>query len=354
MTPTGHYTAVRASDMGPAKTSSPGPGEVELVPAYVGVCDADLPGLHRTTGSRLKRPAVLGHEMSGLIVQAGPGVRAWQPGDAVTVMPLRWDSVCPVCRTGHQRTCRAGHQHTCRHLDFIGVDSPGAMQQRWTVPAATLVRLPPAVPLRSAALVVPTAVAVHDISRADVRSGDRVLVVGGGPVGLLIALVARAAGADTRIVEPSSRRRQVAADLQLIAWDPAMDNVAALIARWTGPTGPDVTFAVSGTTDGLVTVVDALPVRGRLCLVATHPKPCLANLRLFFQRELTLANARTYHLPDYTKALALIEDGTVPADKLISKVIPLTAVASEFESSECADDVMKILVDCGGDAGTRT
>ncbi|MFJ8547078.1 zinc-binding dehydrogenase [Streptomyces sp. NPDC093586] len=333
------YTAARTLDTGPAKTSAPGPGEVELAPAYVGICGTDLHIFHGDMDARVSRPAVLGHEMSGRVVRVGPGVEEWQPGDAVTVMPLRWDGTCPACRSGHR--------YICQHLDFIGIDSPGAMQQRWTVPAATLVRLPQTIPLDRAALVEPTAVAVHDVGRAGVRAGEKVVVVGGGPVGVLIALVARAAGADVRIVEPSAHRRQLAKELDLTAWDPATDDVPKLVGQWTGDAGADVAFEVSGAAAGMATAVDVLGVRGRLCLVAIHPKPREVNLHRFFWRELTLVGARLYHLPDFEKAVALIEDGTVPAERLISKVVPLTEAPSAFEALEGGGDVMKILVDCG-------
>ncbi|MFF3663935.1 zinc-dependent alcohol dehydrogenase, partial [Streptomyces olivochromogenes] len=240
----------------------------------------------------------------------------------------------------------SGHQHICQHLDFIGIDSPGAMQQRWTVPASTLIRLPDSLALDRAALVEPTAVAVHDVGRADVRAGERVVVVGGGPVGVLIALVARATGADVRVVELSAHRRLLAEELGLTAWDPAADEVPALVRQWTGDAGADVAFEVSGAAGGVDTAVDVLGVRGRLCLVAIHPRPREVNLHRFFWRELTLIGARLYDRSDFEKAVALVADGTIPAGRLISKVVPLTQAPAAFEALEGGGDVMKILVDC--------
>ncbi|MES4909261.1 MULTISPECIES: alcohol dehydrogenase catalytic domain-containing protein [unclassified Streptomyces] len=335
------YTAARTLDTGPADTRSPGPGEVELAPAYVGICGTDLHIFHGDMDSRVATPAVLGHEMSGRVVRVGPDVKGWQPGDAVTVMPLRWDGTCPACRTGHQ--------HVCQKLDFIGIDSPGAMQQRWTVPASTLVRLPESVSLDRAALVEPTAVAVHDVGRAGIRGGEKVVVVGGGPVGVLIALVARAEGADVRVVELSAHRRRLAADLGLLAWDPAADDVPELVRQWTGDAGADVAFEVSGSAGGVDTAVDVLGVRGRLCLVAIHPRPREVNLHRFFWRELTLVGARLYDRSDFERAVALVADGTIPAARLISKVVPLTEAPAAFEALEAGGDVMKILVDCTGE-----
>ncbi|MFL5997540.1 MAG: zinc-binding dehydrogenase [Streptomyces sp.] len=332
------YTAARTLDTAPADTRSPGPGEVELAPAYVGICGTDLHIFHGDMDARVAAPAVLGHEMSGRVVRVGPDLEGWQPGDAVTVMPLRWDDTCPACRSGHQ--------HICQHLDFIGIDSPGAMQQRWTVPAATLVRLPDSLPLDRAALVEPTAVAVHDVGRAGVRDGEKVVVVGGGPVGVLIALVARATGADVRVVELSAHRRLLAEELGLAAWDPAAVDVPELVREWTGDAGADVAFEVSGAAGGMDTAVEVLGVRGRLCLVAIHPKPREINLHRFFWRELTLVGARLYARSDFEKAVALVADGTIPVERLISKVVPLTEAPAAFEALEGGGDVMKILVDC--------
>ena len=117
-----HYTGARALEIAPAESTPPGTGQVEIAPAYVGICGTDLHIFHGHMDARVKAPAVIGHEMSGRIVGIGPDVEGWQVGDAVTVMPLRWDNTCPACRNGNQ--------HICQNLDFIGIDSPGAMQQR--------------------------------------------------------------------------------------------------------------------------------------------------------------------------------------------------------------------------------
>jgi (R,R)-butanediol dehydrogenase / meso-butanediol dehydrogenase / diacetyl reductase len=331
------YTAARTLTTGPAESAPPGPGFVELAPAYVGICGTDLHIFHGDMDARVKAPAVLGHEMSGRVVRVGPGVEGFAPGDPVTVMPLRWDGTCPACLRGNS--------HVCQNLDFIGIDSPGAMQQRWTVPASTLVRLPETLPLDRAALVEPTAVAVHDVGRAGVRDGDRVVVVGGGPVGLLIALVARAAGGEVRVVEPNAHRRRLAEQLGLSTWDPGADDVPECVREWTGEAGADIAFEVSGAEAGVQTAVDVLAVRGRLCLVAIHSQPRPVNLHRFFWRELTLIGARLYDGQDFETAVKLVAEGTIPADQLISKVVPLADALGAFQSLEAGGDV-KVLVDC--------
>jgi (R,R)-butanediol dehydrogenase/meso-butanediol dehydrogenase/diacetyl reductase len=334
------YHSARRLDTGPSLTTEPGPGQVEIAPAYVGICGTDLHIFHGDMDARVSAPAVIGHEMSGVVVRVGPEVRGWQPGDPVTVMPLLWDDTCPACRNGHR--------HICQNLDFIGIDSPGAMQQRWTVPASTLVRLPDGLRLDHAALVEPTAVAVHDVGRAGIRRDERVVVVGGGPVGILIALVARARGADVRLVELSDHRRDIADALGLTTWNPAADDVAELLRQWTGDAGADASFEVSGAAAGVQTAVDVLAVRGRLCLVAIHPKPREVNLHRFFWRELTLIGTRLYDRADFEQAVQLVADGTIPADALISRIVPLEDAPAAFEALESGGNVMKILVNCAG------
>lgn len=337
------YTGARTLEVGDGTTPAPGPGEVRLAPVFVGICGTDLHIFHGDMDARVAAPAVIGHEMAGRVEQVGPGVADWKPGDPVTVMPLRWDGTCPACVNGHQ--------HICQGLDFIGIDSPGAMQQRWTVPASTLVRLPESMPLDHAALVEPTAVAVHDVGRAGVREGERVVVVGGGPVGILIALVARARGADVRVVELSGHRRQLASALGLTAWNPATDDLDDLLREWTGEAGADVAFEVSGAAGGVGTAVEVLGVRGRLCLVAIHPRPREVDLHRFFWRELTLVGARLYDRSDFEAAVALLADGTVPVGALISKIVPLAEAQAAFDALESGGNVMKILVRCADDTG---
>jgi len=332
------YTAARTLTTGPAHSTPPGPGEVELAPAYVGICGTDLHIYHGDMDTRVHAPAVLGHEMSGRVIRVGAGVDGFTPGQAVTVMPLRYDGTCPACQRGHQ--------HICQNLNFIGIDSPGAMQQRWTVPADTLIPLPDSLPLQHAALVEPTAVAVHDVTRAAIQEDEQVLVVGAGPVGVLIALVATATGAQVRVVEPNAHRRSLAEALGLSVWDPATDDLPSLVHAWTGGAGAHASFEVSGAQAGIATAIDALAVRGRLCLVAIHPTPREVNLHRFFWRELTLIGARLYQRSDFETATQLIANHVIPAEKLISKIVPLSETPAAFQALEAGGDVMKILIDC--------
>jgi (R,R)-butanediol dehydrogenase/meso-butanediol dehydrogenase/diacetyl reductase len=311
--------------------------DVQIDVAFTGICGTDLHILHGAMDQRVTLPAVLGHEMSGTVRRVGREVEGWQPGDRVTVMPLDWCGSCPACR--------AGSSYLCHRLNFLGIDSPGSMQPVWSVPAATLVRIPPRLGLAAAALAEPTAVAVHDVRRSGLVAGDRTVVVGGGPIGLLIACVARGEGADVLVLEPNEGRRDVAAALGLRVRDPSQGPIDELIATWTEDAGVPVAFEVSGSQAGLDSATQVLGVHGRLVVVAIHAAPKPVDLFRVFWRELTLIGARVYERVDFERALALLDDGVIPHDVLITHIEPLEQAASAFEALE-SGTALKVLIDC--------
>jgi 2-desacetyl-2-hydroxyethyl bacteriochlorophyllide A dehydrogenase len=281
--------------------------------------------------------------MSATVAAVGDGVTGWAPGDRVTVMPLDWCGECPACR--------AGHQHVCQNLVFVGIDAAGAMQQSWTVPERLLVRLPAELPLEDAALAEPVAVAAHDVRRGGLRLGERALVVGGGPIGILIASVAAADGADVLVSEPNAFRRKVAQGLGLTTVDPVADDVAARVEAWTGGAGADIAFEVSGSGAGLTAATHALRVRGRLVVVAIHPAPVAVDLFRVFWRELELVGARVYERADFERAVELLAAGAIPAAQLISAIEPLERTQAAFGALEAGGEMMKVLIDCRPETG---
>jgi 2-desacetyl-2-hydroxyethyl bacteriochlorophyllide A dehydrogenase len=317
---------------------SPGPAEVRIAVAYTGICGTDLHILHGAMDKRVSVPAVIGHEMSGRIAATGSDVTDWKVGDHVTVMPLEWCGQCAACRRGHS--------HVCQRLNFLGIDTPGSMQSSWTIPARLLVRLPPQLPLHLGALAEPTAVAVHDVRRGAVAPGEKAVVVGGGPVGVLIALTARSFGADVVVLEPDKHRRTVAASVGLTAYDPSTINLGEFVDEWTSEAGADVAFEVSGSAAGVFSATHVLGVHGRLVMVAIHPKPREVDLFHIFWRELTVLGARVYQRQDFETAVDLIAQGRIPVEALISRIMPMDDVSEAFALLE-KGAAMKVLIDCG-------
>ncbi|MGO4298945.1 zinc-dependent alcohol dehydrogenase [Leifsonia sp. RAF41] len=330
------YTGERTITVEEQEPSELKPGEVRIAVAYVGICGTDLHVFHGDMDARVTMPATIGHEMSGTILELGSGVEGWAVGDAVTVMPLDWDGTCPACL--------AGNQHICQNLDFIGIDTPGALQETWNVPASTLVRLPQEISLRDAALVEPVAVAVHDVRRSELAPGDKAVVIGAGPIGVLIATVATAFGADVVIAEIDPNRRAAAAEMGLQTVDPSSVDQVAWVEDWTGGAGADVVFEVSGSAAAVLGATSLAKVRGTLVVVAIHSQPRPIDLHRLFWRELRILGARVYERPDFERAVQLVAEGAIPAGRLITSVVPLTEVASAFEVLE-AGQAMKLLVE---------
>lgn len=320
--------------------TQPAAGEVQIDVAFTGICGTDLHILHGDMDGRVTVPAVMGHEMSGTVARLGAGVDGWALGDPVTVLPVLPCDDCP--------TCRAGHGHVCPRLTFIGIDSAGSMQQRWNVPARALVRLPADLDLAHGALAEPTAVAVHDVRRSGLTSGEHAVVVGGGPVGLLIAVVARRTGAQVLVLEPNPQRRTVAERLGFATADPIGADAIAVVHDWTGGEGAAVAFEVSGAAAGISTAVDSLAPRGRLVMVAIHSAPREVNLHRFFWRELTMLGARLYSPDDMVAAVEMVASGQIPAADLITRIEPLQRVGEAFAALESGAGVMKVLLDCTG------
>lgn len=316
--------------------TAPGAGEVRIRVAYTGICGTDLHILHGNMDHRVTVPQAIGHEMSGTIDAIGDGVEGLEPGQAVTVMPLVWCGDCPACR--------AGNSHICQNLDFVGIETPGALQELWNVPASVVIPLPDGVSLAHAALVEPLAVAAHDVRRARLVSGETALVIGGGPIGQLIALVAARTGAKVIVAEPNADRRALAAANGAHVVDPGSENLGDIVQVLTGGAGADVVFEVAGIAATALDATAHAKVRGRLVMVAIHPKPVLIDLQRVFWRELEILGARVYEREDFERAIALIAAGEIPADTLITDIVPLDATLKAFEALGNAQ-AMKVLVD---------
>ena len=328
----------RTLRVGESVAVEPGPGQVQIRVAYCGICGTDLHLYHGAMAHRLTLPHVMGHEMSGTIAAVGGEVAGWRVGDRVTVRPLDPCGHCPACA--------AGHSHICHNLKFIGIDTPGALQGMWTVPAHTLHRLPEGLGMREGAMVEPVAVACHDVRMSELREGEFAAVIGGGPIGILVALVARARGARVVMAEVNAFRLQLARDLGIEAVNPLETDLPGLVNQRTGGAGADVVFEVSGSQAGADTMTKLPRTRGRIVVVAIYGEAPKVDLFRFFWRELKLTGARVYEARDFELAIELAAAGRLPLEKLITDVLPLNRLEDAMHRMEGGGDCMKILVSC--------
>ena len=311
--------------------------EVRIKVAYCGVCGTDVHIYHGTMDKRVSIPLSIGHEMSGTIDALGDSVQGFEIGEKVVVRPLDDRGEKPSDK---------GYSHICEDLKFIGIDSPGAMQQYWNVPAFTLHKLPADTDLKLAALIEPLSVACHDVRLSELNSEETAVVLGGGPIGLLVAMVAKNTGANVIISEINPTRIKLAKELGFETVNPIETNMVEYVKSQTDGRLADVVFEVAGVQATVDLMADIAGIRSRIVMVAIHGQPRQVNLFKFFWKELKLIGARVYEREDYETAIALINKNELPFAQLITAVEPLENVQAVFENIDKNPDGMKVLLDC--------
>jgi 2-desacetyl-2-hydroxyethyl bacteriochlorophyllide A dehydrogenase len=330
-----YYEGARRFTTGPAPRPTPGANEALLRVRRVGICGTDLHIFQGHLDHRVPARGVIGHEAFAEVVEA-PAGSGFVTNDRVVVEPL-W--FCGECRA-----CRIGASYLCYRLKVLGVDMPGGMRDYWAVPTARLLKVPPTLDDDTAALIEPLAVATHDVNRAAVRADDAVLVLGGGPIGALIAMVARHRGARVVVSEVNPFRLRLLTELGLEAIGPDAD-LPRFVENWTSGDGVDVAFEVTGNPAAVRTMTDVVRVWGTISVVAIHTEPMPVNLYQMFARELTMHGSRLYAREDWEEAIRLAASGAVTLPPLVSRRVALEELQEGMEQALAGGPVMKVLVD---------
>ncbi len=336
------YTGNKSFSVESVDAVAPAEGEVQIDVAYCGICGTDLHVYLGHMDQRIGNHRVIGHEMSGVVRSVGEGVSNVSAGDHVVVRPLDACGECP--------SCQRGFKHVCQKLKFLGLDTHGAFQEQWNVPSHTVHKLPKELSLQQAALIEPAAVAVHDVHRGRVEKGEDVLVIGGGPIGMLIAMVAKHAGANVTVSEINTHRIAMAKDLGIDTINPAEVDAVETLMNSTGGKGVDVVFEVSGTQPGVDLMTAVTATRGRIVMVAIHAEKPTVDLFQFFWKEIEMIGARVYEPADYDEAIQLIASEAIDAKRLITSVQTLPSIQAAFEELAGNPTAMKTLIQCGPEA----
>ena len=312
-----------------------GPAQVLLEISHCGVCGSDLHLMMEDWGPVGMRG---GHEFSGVVVEVGADVRGWAPGDRAVGGPSPGCGTCRHCESGRTNLC------TERNTD-VGV-GPAGYARYTVIDADRLFRIPDELPLRTAALVEPVAVALRGVRRGGARPGDRVLVTGAGPIGLLTVAVLRAEGIeDITVSEPGERRRDLAARVgakTVVTPDrlavPAMPTEIA-----TDPY--QLAIECSGRPDAMEAALANLDRAGTLVLSGTGMRrPKLDTIRIIVH-EVTVTGTAEYTPADYQAAIALLAEGRLPVDDLIEPAdVPLDRLQRAMEKLMAGELAGKVLV----------
>jgi (R,R)-butanediol dehydrogenase/meso-butanediol dehydrogenase/diacetyl reductase len=324
------------------------PGWALVRVSHVGICGTDLAilgGQH----PRAKPPLIMGHEVSGRLVEAVEQTNAAADGAATRLEAGTAVAVEPLVTCGACSACRSGNAHVCRTLRLFGIDFPGGMAELMAVPPGRLHRLREPVALDESALVEPLAVGVHAVRLSAFRPGDSVAVLGGGPVGLLTALVLRHSGAALVMVsEANAYRLRVARELGFTAVD-AADRPVEQILDLTGGDGTPVVFDAAGHPDVAAQVAAVCRIRGQVVLVGIYKKPTPIDLQAVAFKELSVVGSRVYTGHDFAFARDLAATRGINLRALISHVLPLERAGEGFEILAAGGDALKVLFRVDGE-----
>jgi len=285
-----------------------GPREALVEVSHCGICGTDL---HLVLEKYARPDSVLGHEWAGTIAALGSDVVGWELGARVVQNPTPGCGECRACKRGRPSVCL--RREPPDHLAFTS----GAFCRYKVVPDSRLLRVPENLPLRAAALTEPTAIAIHTVNLSGATPDDRVLVTGGGPVGLLTTAVLRARGIDDITVsEPAPLRRERALAVGAAQVSTPDDLPRAPMGR---PVAEPYTlaFECSGHASAAESAFDQLDYAGTMVFVGTgHDMPRINHNRAIVL-ELTIIAAYNYDVGGFAPALDLLASGKLPLDALI-------------------------------------
>lgn len=322
-----------------------GEQDVKLRIRAIGICGSDIHvfhGTHPYTGY----PVVQGHEVCGDVVEVGGAVTDVQVGDRVVVQP---QVACGTCEQ-----CVAGMYHICDELKVMGFQTTGLGSDYYVLPANRVTVVPGDMSSFETAGLEPLAVAVHAVARPATVKDKSVLVIGGGPVGNLVAQVAKALGASKVLLsELSPYRRQMAEDcgIQLVG-DGSLPVTPEQTREAFGGALADVVFECVGAGATVASTLDLVRKGGTVVIVGVVGAPVAINMGFVQDHELTIVGSAMYQDPDFTEAARLVAEGLVRVDFLVSRVMPFDEYPEAYKVADTErDSLMKVYVEVSNSDG---
>jgi L-iditol 2-dehydrogenase len=317
----------------------PGPQEVLIAIKRIGVCGSDIHvfhGLHPYTSY----PVVQGHEVSGEVAGFGEEVRGFEIGERVIFMP---QVTCGECYP-----CRHGMYHICDQLKVMGFQTDGAGQEFFAVPLHNVLKLPPSITLDQAAMIEPVSVAVHALSRYGSLQGKKVIVLGSGTIGNLVAQSAQTLGAEKVLLTDVSeykleKARQCGIPLVV---NPQQTDLAAAIQEHFGPDKADVILECVGVQDTITQAVANARKGSTIVVVGVFGKKPEVDLGLVQDRELSLVGTLMYQKRDFELAIELIAQGRLRLDPMVTHRFAFRDYLQAYHAiEESQGKYMKVMIE---------
>lgn len=301
-------------------------GEALLKMICGGICGSDLAS-YRGKSAYVSYPRTIGHEFAAQVVEAAPNEYGIKPGMIVTGNPY---FNCGTCYS-----CRRGLVNCCVHNETMGVQREGAFSDYFTMPVSRLYDGQGIDP-RELALIEPFCISYHGVSRAAIRSGDKVLVLGAGAIGILAGVAAKSFGAEVYITDIAGEKVEAAVrDFHL---DGGFVNVSQarldeFVQEITGGDGFDVTVEAVGAPSTFLNCVRAAASRGRVVVIGVAKSSADFNFLELQRKELEMYGSRAATAQDFAATMKLVKNGFVDLKKLISRTY----------SADCAEEAFQDL-----------
>ncbi len=310
---------------------TPGNGEVVVRIARCGICGSDL---HMTEDPAygVQTGDVIGHEFAGEVVALGPGAEGLNVGDRVAVSPLKSCGKCDLCHKGEVQWC-----------DGFGLQGGGYAEYALTRPNQCI-RLPVSASMADGAIVEPLAVALHGVNLSGVKQGDKVLILGAGPIGLAVAFWCRRKGASDVVVQ------------DIADWQSERALVMGATGFSVNPDGPvadaeyvlggkaDVVFECVGLPGLIAQAVDQVANRGTILLLGLCTRPDTFNSFAMLQKEVRLVTSAFFTRGEFETALDALSAGAAEPRHLVTDTISIEDTPERFEALRKRSHDCKILI----------
>ncbi|MGZ3173219.1 MAG: alcohol dehydrogenase catalytic domain-containing protein [Croceibacterium sp.] len=309
----------------------PGEGQVVVKVGRCGICGSDL---HMTEDAAYgcKHGDVLGHEFAGEVVALGKGAVGLKTGDLVSVIPLKSCGQCEYCRKGEVQWCAQ-----------FGLQGGGYAEYA-LARTNQCIKLPADLSLADGAIIEPLAVALHGVNLSGLQKGDKVLVLGAGPIGLATAFWARRMGAAKVAIQDIAdfqrgRALEMGADVFVV--DPA-DPVGSAERALGGKA--DIVFECVGVPGLIAQAVEQVRPRGTILLLGLCTKPDTFNSFAMLSKEVRLVTSAFFTVPEYRASLDALAEGAIEPRLLVTDTISLADVPAVFESLKHRTSQCKVLI----------
>lgn len=309
-----------------AETPTPGPGEALVAVHTVTLCGTDLHIWEDDYATDL--PIIQGHEISGVVEEA-PAGSGFVPGDRVAVSPMRY--------CGHCYACRIGRMNACESSSCLGCYEDGGLAELIAVPTSDLHRIPVGMPIDHAAAAEPASIAMQAVLRGRPKKGERALVIGCGPIGLLATLHLSSLGVEVVAADIQPERSRLANEFGAV--EALVASSDAIAER------PCLVIEATGAPAALTTAIDVVATAGRVVCVGISDKPVTLAMRQLPTKDIDLLGSR-HSQRRIGEALELLHMHPKAVDALITDRVPFDRVEEAFELMTAPDRLVgKIAVE---------